>query len=92
MSTFIVRFVGDAADAFRGMVRHVATGEEAVFASPADLLAFLEGMNAVSGLAAVPRSASERDAVGRPRLHEPSTEPKTSGDAQQETATRDGGQ
>jgi len=58
MSTFIVRFVGDTADAFRGKVSHVATGEEAVFASPRELLAFLEGMNAVAAVAGSADSAA----------------------------------
>ena len=49
MSTFVVRFVGDRRGTFRGTVRHVATGEEVVFTSVRDLVAFLEGINALTG-------------------------------------------
>jgi len=52
MSTFVVTFLGDASEKFRGRVRHVATGEEAKFSSVTDLLVFFEEMNAVSGLKA----------------------------------------
>jgi hypothetical protein len=50
MSTFVVRFVGNTTEFFRGKVRHVGTGEEAVFSSASELVAFIEGMNVVSGL------------------------------------------
>jgi hypothetical protein len=50
MSTYVVTFLGDASEKFRGRVRHVATGEEAKFSSVTDLLVFFEEMNAVSGL------------------------------------------
>lgn len=50
MSTFVVTFLGDASEKFYGRARHVATGEEAKFASVTDLLVFFEEMNAVSGL------------------------------------------
>ena len=70
MSTFIVRFVSTAADAFCGKVRHVPSGEETGFSSPAELVAFMEEMNVVCGLSAVPEEpAAGRDdppkAVGR---------------------------
>lgn len=41
-STFIVRFVRTDGDAFRGKVRHVPSGEEAIFYSAEELLAFFE--------------------------------------------------
>jgi len=50
MSTFVVRFVGDGRSGFRGRVRHVASGEEILFASIPELIAFLEGINAMSGI------------------------------------------
>jgi hypothetical protein len=53
VSTFIVRFVRQALDSFCGRVRHVATGEETGFSSPAELLAFMEEMNVVCGLSAL---------------------------------------
>lgn len=59
MTTFVVRFVGEPALAFRGTARHVRTGEEIVFASPEELLAFFEQMAAVSGLGAVAGSDIE---------------------------------
>ncbi len=50
MSTYVVTFLGDASEKFRGKVRHIATGEEAKFSTVTDLLVFFEEMNAVSGL------------------------------------------
>lgn len=47
MSTFVVYLAGNRSGAFRGKVRHVRTGEESSFSSAADLLVFLERMNAV---------------------------------------------
>ncbi|MBD3236959.1 MAG: hypothetical protein GF330_09665 [Candidatus Eisenbacteria bacterium] len=91
MSTFIVRFVGDTTDAFRGKVRHVATGEEAVFASPAELLAFLEGMNAVSDLAAVSPPGEGKPAA-RPQLREESANTGISRGSARGDAAQDGGQ
>ena len=52
MSTFVVRLLGRALDSFHGRVRHVATGEETSFSSPTELVAFMEGVNGVSGLGA----------------------------------------
>ncbi len=49
MSTFVVSFVGDPPRSFRGRVRHVASGEEAVFTSVTDLLLFFEEMAALPG-------------------------------------------
>lgn len=46
MSTFIVRFVGVAGQ-FRGEARQVATGEKRRFVSAAELVRFLEEMNAL---------------------------------------------
>ena len=46
MSTYVVRFVGTAPGSFRGKARHVRSGEEGIFSSPADLLCFFERMNA----------------------------------------------
>jgi len=50
MSTFVVQFVGDPTGAFRGRVRHVSSGEETVFVTVDELLAFFEAMNAANGL------------------------------------------
>ena len=50
MSTFVVRFLGDALRSFQGIVRHVATGEELLFGSPAELIGFMDQMNAVTGV------------------------------------------
>ena len=44
MSTFVVRFVGERAESFRGKVRHVASGEELVFTDRRGLLDFIERM------------------------------------------------
>ena len=65
MSAFVVRFVGDAVDSFRGRVRHVATGEETTFSSIAELLAFFEGMNALSGLGAPNAEFAGADCASR---------------------------
>jgi len=51
MSTFIVRFVDESAQSFRGKVRHVTSGEEVIFADERGLLAFFERMNALRALA-----------------------------------------
>jgi hypothetical protein len=64
VSTFIVRFVRHAPDTFSGRVRHVATGEETGFSSPAELLAFMEEMNVVCGLSAVPGGHATHDGGG----------------------------
>lgn len=47
MSTFVVRFIGDPAQGYRGRVRHVASGEESSFANLESLLAFFDHLNAV---------------------------------------------
>jgi len=47
MSTFVVRFVGDPAQGYRGTARHVTTGEERSFANLEALLAFFDELNAV---------------------------------------------
>lgn len=52
MPTFVVRLLGRAIDSFHGRVRHVATGEETSFSNPTELVAFMEGVNGVSGLGA----------------------------------------
>jgi hypothetical protein len=49
MSTFVVSFVGTPPHRFRGRVRHVASGEEAIFGSVTDLLLFFEEMAALPG-------------------------------------------
>lgn len=65
MSTFVVNFLGDPQRGFRGRVRHVGSGEEAVFASVTDLLLFFEEMAASTNCAheppetAPPRSAAD---------------------------------
>ena len=46
MSTFVVRFVGEPIDRFRGSVRHVGSGEETRFYSVSELLAFFETLTA----------------------------------------------
>ena len=51
MSTFIVRFVDDATESFRGKVRHVTSGAESIFADERGLLVFFERMNALRALA-----------------------------------------
>lgn len=56
MSTFVVSFVGNPPRSFRGRVRHVASGEEAIFASVTDLLLFFEEMAVLPG--------RDRDAAG----------------------------
>ena len=60
MSTFVVRFVGTAPEAFSGKVRHVRSGEEGIFSSSSDLLRFFERMNASC------HDDSEADLVGEP--------------------------
>jgi hypothetical protein len=50
MSTFVIRIVTRAAGDFHGTVRHVSSGEEVVFSSPSQLMAFIEEMNAVSSV------------------------------------------
>ncbi len=47
MSTFVVRFVGNPAQGYRGTARHVATGEERSFANLEALLAFVNALHAV---------------------------------------------
>lgn len=61
MSTFVVYFVADPTETFQGRVRHVSTGEETVFSSIAELLAFFEGMTAVNGLGSGGEKISEPD-------------------------------
>lgn len=56
MSTFIVRCLD--AEAGRGRVRHVSTGEEANFTSPEELFDFMERLNAQEG--AVREAEAER--------------------------------
>lgn len=60
MSTFVVRLLDRALDSFHGRVRHVATGEETSFSSPTELVAFMEGVNGVSGLGAVVVGGDDR--------------------------------
>jgi len=60
MSTFVVRLLGRALDSFHGRVRHVATGEEASFSSPIELVAFMEGVNGASGLGAAVTGEDDR--------------------------------
>jgi hypothetical protein len=91
MPTFIVRFMGDAAESFRGRVRHVASGEEAVFTSVAELAAFLEGMNVASGFSAEaagcpggpPRRPARAPAAERPRPRSRRREDDLSGESRQ---------
>ncbi|MCK4304168.1 MAG: hypothetical protein KAY24_08005 [Candidatus Eisenbacteria sp.] len=52
MSTFIVRFLGAHGESFRGKARHVRTGQEALFESSEELLAFLESLRGLSSLPA----------------------------------------
>ena len=65
MSTFVVRFVGDSTQGYRGRVRHVPPGEEANFANLEALLAFFEQAGAASLAAEV--SAP----IGSPDVREP---------------------
>jgi len=60
MSTFVVRLLGRALDSFHGRVRHVASGEETSFSSPTELVAFMEGVNGVSGLGAEVAGGADR--------------------------------
>jgi hypothetical protein len=46
MTSYIVRFFSSVPERFRGTVRHVRTGEESAFSSPAELLCFFERVNA----------------------------------------------
>ncbi len=50
MSTYVVRLWSRPGRPLRGRVRHVASGEEIDFRAEADLLAFLEGTHAATGL------------------------------------------
>ena len=50
MSTFIVRFIESPEKPGRGVVRHVSTGEEASFASTAELLQFFEEFLVMNGI------------------------------------------
>ena len=50
MSTFVVHMIGKPLKQFRGRIQHVSTGEETVFSSVAELVAFLEGMMAACDL------------------------------------------
>jgi|GEM_PF-1960026 len=52
MSTFIVRFIGEATESCRGIVKHVSTGEELTFTSFDELKKFMEGMTIVKGIGA----------------------------------------
>ncbi len=64
MSTFVVRFVGDSTQGYRGRVRHVPSGEEANFANLEALLTFFEQAGAAS-------LASEVSApIGSPEVRE----------------------
>ncbi len=49
MTTFVVRFMRGPTESFRGRVQHVSTGEEVVFSSSTELLAFFEGIKALQG-------------------------------------------
>jgi len=72
MSTFVVRFIGNPAQGYRGRVRHVASGEEASFANLESLLAFFDQLHAVRSRAgetedletapAMPAERAEADA------------------------------
>lgn len=50
MSTFVVRFVKEMPDTFRGRVRHVASGEEVTFTTYSELVAFLDEMRVLNGV------------------------------------------
>lgn len=50
MSAFIVRFIGSPENPGCGVVRHVATGEEANFANMAELLRFFEEFLVMNGI------------------------------------------
>jgi hypothetical protein len=50
MTTFVVRFVKEMRDAFRGRVRHVASGEETTFGSYPELIAFFDEMRVLNGV------------------------------------------
>ncbi|MGD9547245.1 MAG: hypothetical protein AB7V45_06780 [Candidatus Krumholzibacteriia bacterium] len=63
MTTYVVRFPGGPDQGFKGIVRHVASGEECRFGSPEDLVRFMTGMNAVGGWEAR-RSVLEDDLEG----------------------------
>ena len=63
MSTFIVRLFESEGAGIRGRVRHVGSGEEALFASREELLAFFEAMNLVRTSASAPADPAE----GSPR-------------------------
>ncbi len=66
MSTFIVRFMDERARSFRGKVRHVASGEESIFATEAGLLTFFEQMNALGALARANAELVEAHRAGQP--------------------------
>jgi hypothetical protein len=58
MSTFIVRLFESEGAGIRGRVRHVGSGEEALFASKEELVAFFEAMNFVRTASASARQGS----------------------------------
>ena len=49
MSTYVVSFVGEPLQTFRGKVKHVSTGEEIAFSTVGELVEFFEAMNVASG-------------------------------------------
>ena len=60
MSTFVVRFIGTDGPC-AGLVRHVATGEEASFTSLSELLAFFEERVPSVGALGTPVGDQQRD-------------------------------
>ncbi|MBN1825985.1 MAG: hypothetical protein JW958_06950 [Candidatus Eisenbacteria bacterium] len=50
MSTFIVRLVPSEDERFHGRIRHVGSGEEALFSSAKEMLSFMEGMSVLDAI------------------------------------------
>ncbi len=50
MSTFVIRFLRETSEAFRGHVRHVGSGEEVPFSNYQELHSFMEEMRVLNGV------------------------------------------
>lgn len=50
MSTFVIRFLRETSETFRGHVRHVGSGEEVPFSNYQELYSFMEELRVLNGL------------------------------------------
>jgi len=84
MSTFVIRLVDGSPESFKGKIRHVTTGEEVVFSSVTEMVAFVEGIAAVQDAGSTterfPDGPSDATSKGRrssPHGGDDSSESKT---------------